>query len=147
MLIGCFLAALLAVASGSDFDERGFRVVNSGSFSSSSGNELVFLENRVPCLDQSIRYRKRPNSTVVVSSHLSIISFHAFSAEHMDLTADVYFWQSWKDDRCSFRPLPGQGQLSTAFFPTSILAVTVPIAKPSLWIHIVFRRSADFVPS
>ncbi len=51
------------------------------------------------------------NSYLVVSAHLRIVSLHALSSEHMDLTADVYLWQRWVDRRCAFRPLQGQGSM------------------------------------
>ncbi len=71
----------------------------------------TFLENAVPCLDRSIRYRKRPTALVNVTSHLSIMSFHGLSAERMELAVDVFLWQKWTDHRCGFRPLPGQGSV------------------------------------
>ncbi len=74
-----------------------------------------FLENKVPCLDRSIRYRKRPTSLVKVRSTLSIIAIHSLSSVNMDLTADVYLTQTWLDRRCAFRGLPGQGTVLTLY--------------------------------
>ena len=63
----------------------------------------VYLENRVPCLDKSIRYRKRPSSLVLVKAQLAFVGIHSLSARDMDFTADLYLWQTWLDKRCSFR--------------------------------------------
>jgi gamma-aminobutyric acid receptor subunit beta len=74
-----------------------------------------FLENKVHCLDKSIRYRKRPTSLVTVRSTLSIIAIHSLSSVNMELTADVYLSQTWLDRRCAFRGLPGQGTVLTLY--------------------------------
>lgn len=68
-----------------------------------------YLENRVPCLDRSIRYNKRPTSIVNVDAQLAVVAFHALSSVNMELISDVYLYERWRDIRCSFRGLPGQG--------------------------------------
>ncbi|TRY68905.1 hypothetical protein TCAL_03794 [Tigriopus californicus] len=68
-----------------------------------------YLENRVPCLDRSIRYNKRPTSIVKVDAQLAVVAFHALSSVNMELISDIYLYEQWRDIRCSFRGLPGQG--------------------------------------
>ena len=58
-----------------------------------------YLENSVLCLDKSIRYRKRPMSLVKVRTQLAIIAVFSLSSIDMDLTADLYLYQSWRDSR------------------------------------------------
>ena len=58
-----------------------------------------YLENSVACLDKSIRYRKRPASLVKVRTQVAIIAVFSLSSINMDLTADLYLYQSWRDSR------------------------------------------------
>jgi hypothetical protein len=44
-----------------------------------------------------------------------MIAIHSLSSSNMDLTADLYLYQSWTDLRCAFRPLPGQGTKLTLY--------------------------------
>jgi hypothetical protein len=73
----------------------------------SSNNDNDSLENRVPCLDKSFRYRKRPKSLMTVKSQVAILSINSLSSAHMDLSTDVYLIHEWSDERCLWRPLPG----------------------------------------
>ena len=75
--------------------------------SPAAGNQLQgglngvggYLENSVPCLDKSIRYRQRPASLVTVRTQVAIIAVFSLSSIDMDLTADLYLYQSWRDSR------------------------------------------------
>ena len=61
-----------------------------------------YLENSVPCLDKSIRYRKRPMSQVRVRTQVAMIAVFSLSSIDMDLTADLYLYQGWRDSRYLF---------------------------------------------
>ncbi len=64
------------------------------------------LENRVSCLDKSLRYRKRPEKQMQIYSEVAILSIDSISAAKMELSADVYLVHEWRDSRCQWRPLP-----------------------------------------
>ena len=105
---------------------------------------MTFLENHVPCLDQSFRYRKRPTAVVTVTSRLHIMSLHTLSSEAMDVTADVYLEQQWHDPRCAFRPLPGQGS-SLQLYESQGGASRSHAGLANLWrpdTHVVNAKSA-----
>ena len=52
------------------------------------GAEDNLLENRVPCLDQSLRYRKRLQDVVNVDLQIGIISLHSLSLSRMELKGE-----------------------------------------------------------
>ena len=54
--------------------------------SSEQGSAENYLENRVPCLDKSIRYRKRPSAQVLVKTKVAFIAIHHLSSSGMSLT-------------------------------------------------------------
>lgn len=75
-------------------------------------NDSILLYNRVPCLDSSIRYKKRPyagkSGKIDVSVSLAILSVDTISSARMDMSCDVYLMQQWFDKRCHWRPLPSK---------------------------------------
>lgn len=66
------------------------------------------LENRVPCLDKSLRYRKRPESLMKIRTQVAVLSINSISSAKMELSADVYLTHDWVDNRCWWRPLKGK---------------------------------------
>ena len=66
------------------------------------------LHNRVKCLDNSIRYKKRPNGTMNVIINMAILSVDAISSSRMDMSCDIYLMQEWFDERCFWKPVPSK---------------------------------------
>lgn len=69
-------------------------------------DEDELLENRVSCLDRSLRYRKRPEKLMEIHTQVAILSIDSISSAKMEMSADVYLIHTWIDDRCKWKPLP-----------------------------------------
>ena len=64
--------------------------------------------NRIPCLDKSPKYRKRPDRQVEVAVKVEIVSISEVNLGKMEVGVDLHLVQEWHDERCYFRLLPRQ---------------------------------------
>ena len=82
--------------------------------------EEAFLENKIPCLDRSLRYQKRPKPHTTVSAQMGVLGIYALSEHDMEMKADIYLYQKWTDYRCKFNSVTGQNNLTIYSRPNGL---------------------------